>query len=109
MNFKNLYVIITLKDVPEKFPVEGVQKNLSTGNNELLVTIFGQKLWLDASKVKLYKGRGSTFCWKDCEENRYIELNDQNEVCPVCGWWICHYCKSCRCNYPGKKTNKNIL
>ena len=98
MNFKNLFVCLTLKDVEEKFPVEGFQKNETTGHKELLITLFGQRLWVDAYAVKLYKGRGSTFCWKDRQEGRYIELTDKNEVCPECGWWKCHYCGSCRCN-----------
>ena len=100
MNFKKLYVVITLKEQAEKIPVEGYRKNQETGNNELLITLFGQKIWLDAHQVKLYKGRGSTFCWKDYKEGKYIELNETCEVCPDCGWWKCHYCGSCRCNRP---------
>ncbi|VBB06806.1 Hypothetical protein LUCI_2043 [Lucifera butyrica] len=99
MNIKNLFLVITLKDDPFKVPVEGYRQNKS-GNNELLVTLFDQKLWVDAHAVKLFKGRGSTFCWKDHQEGIHIELNETCEVCPDCGWWKCPHCGACRCNKP---------
>ncbi len=102
MNLKNLFVVISFKDKPEKFKVEGYRKNEKTGHNDLLITIFNQNLWVDAHEVQLYKGRGSAFCWKDYQEGRYIELNDACAVCPECGWWKCHYCDSCYCNKPPK-------
>lgn len=100
MNFRNLFVVLTLKDDKEKFSVEAFRKNQKTNHNELLITLFDQPLWVDSHKVALYKGRGSTFCWKDHEEGRYVELNETNQVCPECGWWKCHVCASCRCNKP---------
>lgn len=100
MNIKNLYVVLTLKGEPENFLVEDYRYNEATVHNELLITLFGQKLWVDAHRVGLYKGRGSTFCWKDHQEGKYVELNEKNSVCPNCGWWKCHQCNSCRCNKP---------
>jgi hypothetical protein len=98
MNYKNLYVIITLQDDPKKFKVEDYQKNSESGHNELLIRLFNQNLWVDAQQVKLYKGPGSAFCWKDYQEGKYIELNETNSVCPECGWWKCNDCGSCYCN-----------
>lgn len=103
MNLKNLFVVFTMKDQPVNFMVEGYKKNEKTGHNDLLITIFNQSLWVDSHAVKLYKGRGSTFCWKDYQEGRYIELNDSCPVCPECGWWKCHHCGSCYCNKPPKE------
>lgn len=107
MNIKNLFVVLTLKRDKQQFPVEGYRKNQETGHMELLITLFKQKLWVDAHEVTLYKGRGTVFCWKDFKEGRYIELNDTCEVCPDCGWWKCHYCGACRCNYPGKENESH--
>lgn len=100
MNIKNLHVRITFKQSTESFPVEGYRRNEQTGNNELLISLFGQKVWVDATKVTLAKLRGSTWCWRDHREGRYIELNESCSVCPRCGWWECPYCGSCRCNKP---------
>jgi len=55
MNIKNLHVTVTLKNGTERFPVEGYRLSEQTGNNELLITFFGQKIWVDATKVKLVK------------------------------------------------------
>lgn len=103
MNIKNLYVMLTLKELPEKFPVEAYQKNQQSGNNELLITLFGQKVWVDAQSVRLLKGQGSTYCWKDYEKGRYVELTEGCAVCPACGWWKCPECGSCRCNKPAEQ------
>jgi hypothetical protein len=100
MNYRNLFVVLTLKDAPEKFPVEGYRKNETSGHNELLITVFGQKLWVDAHAVKLCKQQGRAWCWRDYREGRYIELDEGCEVCPGCGWWRCPYCSACRCNKP---------
>ena len=98
MNIQNLFVIITFKDVAEKFTVEDWRKNDHTKGKDILITLFKQPLWVDACLVQLCKGRGSTFCWKDHQEGQYVELNEKNEVCCICGWWKCHVCSSCRCN-----------
>jgi len=100
MNIRNLFVCITFAELVEKFPVEKCRYNEETGHHELLITVFAQPLWVDAQAVALYKGRGSAFCWKDYQEGKYVELNEKNAVCPVCGWWKCHVCSSCRCNKP---------
>lgn len=100
MNYRNLFVVMTLKDEATQYPVEGCRKNEHTGRNELLITLFGQKLWLDAHCVKLIKSRGRTWCWQDYRQGQYIELNESCEVCPECGWWRCSHCGSCRCNKP---------
>lgn len=104
MNIKNLCVVLTLKDNAKEFPVEGYRVSSQTGHNELLITVFDQKIWVDAQEVKLYKARGSTYCWKDHAEGRYIVLNESCDVCPQCGWWRCPYCGSCRCNKPDNST-----
>lgn len=99
MNIRNLDVVLTLKDQPEFFPVEDFRLNAS-GYNELLITLFGQKVWVDARNVALRKAIGAVWCWKDHREGKHIELNESCQVCPVCGWWICHFCGSCLCNKP---------
>jgi len=96
---KNLQIIMTLKTEPESFVVEDCRVN-AEGENELLITFFKQKVWVNANKVKLCKAAGTAFCWRDSEENRYIELNHTCEVCPICLWWKCPHCGSCGCNKP---------
>ncbi|BBB92751.1 hypothetical protein MAMMFC1_03447 [Methylomusa anaerophila] len=102
MDYKNLYVIITLKDQPGQFPVEGWRLNPKSMHKELLITLFEQKIWVDSHQVRLRRGAGTTFCWNEYNQGEYVTLNDQNVVCPECGWWICHKCGSCRCNKPQK-------
>ena len=98
MNTCNLYVEIIWKEAPVRHAV--TEWRQEGGGNELHITVFGQSLWVKADAVKLHKGRGSTFCWHDHSRGQYVELTEKNEVCPVCGWWICHVCASCRCNKP---------
>lgn len=98
MHIRNLYTRISFAKQVEQFPVEQCRFNEKTRHNELLITVFGQQLWIDAQSVTLYKAHGSVFCWKDLQEGKYVELNEKNKVCPVCGWWKCHACDSCRCN-----------
>ncbi len=98
MTGKDLKVIMTLKTEPEYFMVEDCRTSDQSGQNELLITFFEQKVWVNAGQVKLYKEHGSTFCWRDFEENCYIELDHSCEVCPVCLWWKCPHCGSCGCN-----------
>jgi hypothetical protein len=98
MNIKNLYVVWMYTDKMEKFKVESYRKNNETGHNDVLITVSGQKMWIDAYDVVLYRDQGSVFCWKDYNEGKYIELNESSPVCPVCGWWKCNHCGSCDCN-----------
>lgn len=100
MNIRNLFVCIRFGKNTEQFPVEQCRYNEETRKNELLITVFNQKLWIDAQSATLYKAHGSVFCWQDLAGGKYVELNEKNEVCPVCGWWKCHCCSSCRCNKP---------
>lgn len=100
MNYRVLYVILTLKEEPEPFPAEDYRYNREKECHELLITVFGQKLWVDTRGVKLKKTSGATFCWKEYEEGKYVELSQSDIVCPECGWWRCHECDSCRCNIP---------
>ncbi len=98
MNYRVLFVIITLREEPEIFPAEDYRYNQEKSCHELLITIFDQKIWVDTRGVKLKKVTGATFCWKEYEQGQYIELNQCDAVCPECGWWRCHDCDSCRCN-----------
>jgi len=98
MNIKNLYVVYTKDDKKEKIKIEDYRINQETGHNDLLFTIGNEKTWVDAHDVVLYRDQGSVFCWKDHHEGMYIELNEMNLVCPVCGWWKCSHCGSCYCN-----------
>lgn len=100
VKYNVLYVILTLKDQPEAFPAEDHRYDPDKGCHELLITVLGQKLWVDTRSVQLKKVAGSIFCWKEYEQGQYVELNQSNTVCPECGWWRCHECNSCRCNKP---------
>lgn len=100
MNYRVLYVCLTLKEEPEVFPVKDYRYNQEKGCHELLIMVFDQKLWVDTRRVKLKKVTGAAFCWKEYEQGQYIELNQENAVCPECGWWCCHACHSCQCNKP---------
>ncbi|CVK17834.1 hypothetical protein [Sporomusa sphaeroides] len=103
MKYNVLYVILSLKGVPEVFPAEDYRFNEQNGVHELLITVFGQKLWVDTRSVMLKKIAGASFCWREYEQGKYVELNQSNAVCPECGWWRCHVCDSCRCNKPKKE------
>ncbi|WP_094604694.1 hypothetical protein SPSIL_020740 [Sporomusa silvacetica DSM 10669] len=103
MNYRVLYVILTLREEPEVFPAEDYRYNQENSCHELLITVFDQKLWVDTRAVKLKKVSGATFCWREYEQGQYIELNQSDTVCPECGWWRCHDCDSCRCNKPPKQ------
>lgn len=98
MNIKNLYVVWMNTDKMEKFKVEACRENHETGHNEVFITVYGKAMWIDAYDAVLYRDQGSVFCWKDYNEGMYIELNESNPVCPICGWWKCNYCGSCDCN-----------
>ncbi|MBP2634991.1 MAG: hypothetical protein H6Q72_898 [Firmicutes bacterium] len=100
MNYHVLGVILTLNEEPEVFVAEDYRYNQEKACHELLITIFGQKLWVDTRCVKLKKITGAAFCWKEYEQGQYIELNQGDVVCSECGWWSCHVCHSCQCNKP---------
>lgn len=103
MNYRTLYVILTLSEEPAVFPAEDYRYNQENSCHELLITVFDQKLWVDTRAVKLKKVSGATFCWQEYEQGQYIELNQSDTVCPECGWWQCHECGSCQCNKPLKQ------
>jgi hypothetical protein len=103
VNYSVLNVVLTLKEEPELFQAEDYRYNQEKSCHELLITVLGQKLWVDTRAVRLKKLTGATFCWTEYEQGQYVELTPANSVCPECGWWQCHLCASCHCNKPAKR------